>query len=250
MKFKYVDIKTTKNGTHRVLFTEDMKWFKGTDMVNALGTKFIYSITSTLEENGIVAKKEMKTPDGNRMYQFIEVEGILKLEGVIDALFPQDEKGKRHYPTEKRGYYESLQACLRDYKQSMVNSGILKLEGIEKSEEPQAPPPQQRLGIIFDELLKLSEEIDTRVNMEALNKLSMELSDAKAELQKTLAENKALVKESIGIKKQLELSEAKYEEVKKVNLDLIKLRDHLQAENDELSKFKQKIENLIGKGRV
>lgn len=246
MKFKYVDVKTVKNGTHRVMFTEDMKYFKGVDMITALGTKFIYSITSTLEENGINVKVELKPPQGNRVYQFIEVGGILKLEELIDKLYPLDENKKRNFPREKRGYFESQLIALRDYKQAMVMSGILKLEERE-AENPKVKEDtaQHRINIIFDELLKLSSDIDTKVNVEELGRLSKELSDTKAELQRVIAESKSLAKEEIAIKKQLQLSEAKYEEVKSVNLTLVSQRDILQAENIELKKFKSNIEQML-----
>ncbi|MGL5983833.1 MAG: hypothetical protein ACRCZ1_01035 [Cetobacterium sp.] len=263
MRFKYVEVKT-KTGKHKVMFTEDMKFFKGTDMIKALGNRFIYSIGVVLGEHGITLTKEMRTPEGNRMFGFMEIEKLFRIEEVLGAMFPEDEKGKRNFPSDKRGYYQSQLIALRDFRQMLVDSKI-NINGEEIVEEEkevvvEKTTVQNRINNIFDELLKLSEEVgdgdseeleklttelDSAMALGA--KIAKELTEAKANLEKVTSDHKALAKEGVMVKEQLSLSEAKYEELKNVNLSIIKQRDALKAENEELARFKSNIETLIRK---
>lgn len=259
MKFKYIDVKT-KTGEHKVMFTEDMRFFKGIDMIKALGTRFIYSIGVVLGEHGIALTKEMKTPEGNRMYGFMEIANLLKIEDIIDAEFPMDDKGSRHFPSDKRGYYQSQLIALRDFKKAMTDSKINIGDGTVVEEEREVvvekTTAQNRINNIFDELLKLADEVDgtdkvevarLTKELEEANSLVAMLRQATVNLDKVTSEYKALAKEGVMVKDQLALSEAKYDELKRVNLEIIKQRDNLKSENEVLAKFKANIETLIKK---
>lgn len=231
MKFNYVEL-LTKSGKHRVLFTEDKKWFKVTDVTTALGNKFIYSAGMVAKELGQDIKMESKTPTGNRLYTFMSVEGLLNLPKLIDSRYPL-VNGKKTYPADKRGYYESVIISVKEFRQALELSGVIKAESGTSIVVDLEKPKHDPIEVIMEELIKLSQDIDNRVDMKALNQLSKEKADAEKNLEET--------------KKQLKLSEDKYSELKGINLDLVKQRDNLKAENEVLKKFKNNIESLIGK---
>lgn len=223
MAIEKVETKGTILNGKEVMITTDGKWYRAIDLTKALGNNFIYTATNSLEAVGSKGITEIfKTDLNEREYKFINLEKLktewLKHEGDIKA-----DK------TKARTTYPSIKKAMRLINESTQSNTQIILDLKKHKANRDA---DKSVNIILEELIKLSQQLDSKETMEKVQILSKENSD----LHKAIK----------NLHEQLELSEKKCEEIKSINIKAIADRDRLTAENTQLKLFKSNIQRMLG----
>lgn len=225
MIIERVETKGTVLNGKEVMVTTDGKWYRAIDLTKALGNNFIYTATNSLEAVGSKGITEIfKTDLNEREYKFINLEKLKKEwvnhEGEIKA---DKTKARTTYPSIKKAM-KLINESTQGNTQIIID---LKSHKANKDAD-------KSVNIILEELIKISQQLDSKETMEKVQTLAKENTD----LHKVIKE----------LHTQLELSEKKYEELKSFNLKAVAERDRLQSENTELRQFKSNIQKMLGKG--
>ncbi|MGL5460533.1 MAG: hypothetical protein ACRDBY_13035 [Cetobacterium sp.] len=224
MAIEKVETKGTILNGKDVTITSDGKWYKAIDLTKALNSNFIYTATNSLEALGVKGITEIfKTDLNEREYKFINLDK-LKSEWV------KHEDEIKADKTKARTTYPSIKKAMRLINEATQSNTQIILDLQKHKANRDA---DKSVNIILEELIKLSQQLDSKETMEKVQILSKENAD----LHKAIK----------NLHEQLELSEKKYEEIKAINIKAIADRDRLTEENTQLKIFKSSIQKMLTK---
>lgn len=210
-----------------VMTTTDGKWYRAIDLANALGNNFIYTATKSLEDVGASGITGVfKTNLNEREYKFVNLD-------KLKSEWSKHEEDVKSDKSKSRTTYQSVKKAMTLIKEATEGS-TTKITMDLNEHKDRANKGVSSVNIILEELVKISQQLDSKETMEKMQEISKE--------------NSSLKKTITALQSQIELSEKKYEELKNFNLKAVAERDRLASENEQLKIFKSNIQKMLGQG--
>jgi predicted RND superfamily exporter protein len=196
------------------------------DLSDSLGNRgrYLYSVPKAIERINLKNGRDItiNVQENRDLLKYVDIEKLIYFYDMYEDKIEKQEK---------KTYFASIKSFMKELKMMFGKAPVEPVKERNATPQPKIgeqktlSPMRSSIDIMMAELVKIDEMMMNRDD-----ELEDKFKDVSEKLEKAT--------------KQLELAEAKYEELKNINLELVKQKDAMSTEVNALRRFKNGVLGL------